>query len=82
MPPPAKNFLTPEQVTRLQQTLKESEVAHVRERILIILLQNEGRTQQEISKFLGCSPRTIAYWCMNGGPDKLETLHNKRDYEH
>ena len=82
MPPPAKNFLTPEQVTRLQQTLKESELAHVRERILIILLQNEGRTQQKISKFLGCSPRTIAYWCMNGDPDKLETLHNKRDYEH
>ena len=82
MPPPAKNFLTVEQVTRLQKTLKESELAHVRERILIILLQNEGRTQQEISKFLGCSPRTVAYWCMNGDPDKLETLHNKREYEH
>ena len=82
MPPPAKNFLTLEQVTRLQKTLKESELAHVRERILIILLQNEGRTQQEISKFLGCSPRTVAYWCMNGDPDKLETLHNKREYEH
>src|SRR4028118_421534 len=82
MPISAKNFLTVEQVTRLQKTLKESELAHVRERILIILLQNEGRTQQEISKFLGCSPRTIAYWCMNGDPDKLETLHNKREYEH
>lgn len=82
MPPPAKNFLTLEQVTRLQKTLKESELAHVRERILIILLQNEGRTQQEISKFLGCSPRTVAYWCMNGDPDKLETLHNRREYEH
>ena len=59
MPPPAKNFLTPEQVTRLQQALKESELPHVRERILIIMLQNNGRTQQEISKFLGCSPRTV-----------------------
>ena len=82
MPPPAKKFLTPEQVIRLQKTLKESELSHVRERVLIILLQNDGRTQQEISKFLGCSPRTVAYWCMNGDPDKLETLHNKRDYEH
>jgi transposase len=82
MPPPAKNFLTPSQVTQLQQALKESELPHVRERILIILLQNDGRTQQEISKFLGCSPRTVAYWCMNGEPDNLETLHNKRDYEH
>ncbi len=82
MPPPAKNFLTLEQVSQLQQALKESELPHVRERILIILLQNNGRTQQEISKFLGCSPRTVAYWCMHGDPDNLETLHNKRDYEH
>lgn len=65
MPPPAKNFLTLEQVAQLQQALKESELPHVRERILIILLQNDGRTQQEISKFLGCSPRTVAYWCMH-----------------
>jgi transposase len=82
MPPPAKNFLTSSQVSQLQQALKESELPHVRERILIILLQNDGRTQQEISKFLGCSPRTVAYWCMHGDPDNLETLHNKRDREH
>ena len=82
MPPAAKNFLTPEQVTGLQQALKKSELAHVRERILIMLLQNDGRTQQEIARFLGCSPRCVAYWCMNGDPDKLETLYNKRDYEH
>jgi DNA-directed RNA polymerase specialized sigma24 family protein len=61
MPPPAKNFLTAEQVQELQQALKESELPHVRERILIILLQNDGRTQKEIANFLGCSPRTVAY---------------------
>lgn len=82
MPPPAKNFLLPEQVTQLQQALKQSELPHVRERILIILLQNDGRTQKEISKFLGCSPRTVAYWSGHGDPDKLETLHNKRESEH
>jgi transposase len=82
MPPPAKNFLTSEQITQLQQALKESELPHVRERILIILLQNNGRTQQEISRFLGCSPRTVAYWCMHGDPDNLKSLHNKREYEH
>ena len=82
MPPPAKNFLTLEQVIGLQKTLKESDLSHVRERILIILLQNDGRTQKEISKFLGCSSRTVAYWCMHGDPDDLETLHNKREYEH
>jgi transposase len=82
MPPPAKNFLTASQVTQLQQTLKESELAHVRERILIIMLQNNGRTQKEISNFLGCSPRTVAYWCMHGDPENLESLHNKRETEH
>ncbi|ACC84956.1 IS630-like element ISNpu2 family transposase [Nostoc punctiforme] len=82
MPPPAKNFLTTEQVSKLQQALKESELPHVRERILIILLQNDGKPQQETAKFLGCSRRTVAYWCMHGDPDDLETLHNKREYEH
>jgi hypothetical protein len=55
MPPPAKNFLTPEQDTQLQQALKENELAYVRERILIILLQNDGKTHQKISRFWGCS---------------------------
>lgn len=76
---PVKNFLTSEQVSRLQEALRESELPHVRERILILLLQNDGKTQQEIAKFLGCSPRTVAYWCMHGDPDNLESLHNKRE---
>ncbi len=71
MPPPAQKFLTPEQVTQLQQALKDSELPQVRERSLIILLQNDGKTQQEISKFLGFSPRKVAYWCMHGDPDNL-----------
>ncbi len=81
MPPPVKNFLTSEQVSKLQKALKESELPHVRERILIILLQNDGKTQQEIAKFLGCSSRTVAYWCMHGEPENLESLHNKREQE-
>jgi len=36
----------------------------------------------KLRAFLGCSPRTVAYWCMHGDPDNLETLHNKREYEH
>ena len=82
MPPSAKNFLTFEQVTKLQESLKESTRAHVRERILIILLQNDGKAQREIARFLGCSARTVAYWCMHGEPDNLESLENKRDQEH
>lgn len=78
---PVKSFLTLEQVTKLQTALRESELPHVRERILILLLQNDGKTQQEIAQFIGCSPRTVAYWCMHGDPDKLESLHNKRSQE-
>ncbi len=81
MPPPIKNFLTSQQVSKLQKALRESEQAHVRERILIILLQNDGKTQQEIAKFLGCSPRTVAQWCMHGDTDHLESLHNKPEQE-
>lgn len=82
MPPPVKNFLTSEQVSKLQQALKDSELAHVRERILILLLQNDGKPQREIAQFLGCSARTVAYWCGHGDPDRLESLYNKRDQEH
>jgi len=82
MPSSVKGFLTFEQVSTLQQALKNSEQSHVRERILILLLQNDGKPQHEIARFLGCSPRTVAYWCKHGDPDKLESLHNKREQEH
>jgi transposase len=78
---PAQNFLTSEQVIRLQEALRESKQAHVRERILILLLQNDGKTQQNIANFIGCSPRTVAYWCIHGDPDNLDSLHNKREQE-
>jgi len=81
MPAPSRNFLTSEQVSQLQKALRESELPHVRERILLLLLQNDGKTHQEIAKFIGCSPRTVAYWCQHGDPDNLESLHNKREQE-
>lgn len=82
MPASIKNFLNAQQVGELQQALKESNLPHVRERILILLLQNDGKSQHQIAAFLGCSPRTVAYWCKHGDPDKLESLHNKREQEH
>ena len=82
MPPSVKGFLTSQQVSTLQQALKESELPHVRERILILLLQNDGKLQHQIAQFLGCSSRSVAYWCKHGDPDKLESLHNKREQEH
>lgn len=78
---PAKSFLRSEQVDKLQKALRESELPHVRERILILLLQNDGKTQRGIADFLGCSPRTVAYWCMHGDPDRLESLQNQRNQE-
>lgn len=81
MPAPIQNFLTLEQVSKLQTALRQSDLPHVRERILILLLQNDGKIQQEIAKFIGCSPRTVAYWSQHGDPDNLESLHNKREQE-
>lgn len=78
MPPPSKHFLTSEQITKLQKALKDSELPHVREKILIFLLQSDGKPQRAIAQFSGCSSRTVAYWCVHGDPDKLESLHNKR----
>jgi len=74
-----KNFLKPEQVHKLQQALRESEPPPLRERILMFLLQNGGKTYEEITIFLGCSPRKVAYWCVHGDPDNLESLRNQRE---
>jgi transposase len=44
----------------------------------MLLLRNEGKTYQEIAKFLDRSYRTVAYWCAHGDPDNLETLCDRR----
>ncbi|TRU30839.1 MAG: helix-turn-helix domain-containing protein [Microcystis aeruginosa Ma_QC_B_20070730_S2] len=33
----------------------------IRERVLILLLLNDGKTQVQISKLIGCSLRTVSY---------------------
>ena len=43
---PAKNHLNSEQVKKLQQSLKQEENGEIRERILILLLLNDGKTQK------------------------------------
>jgi transposase len=75
---PIKNYLTSEQKTNLQCHQKKHEHPDVRERILIILLQNDGKTQKEIANFLGCSLRKVAYWCVHAEPDNLESFKDKR----
>lgn len=75
---PAKNHLTLEQVEKLQKTLKKEENGDIRERILMLLLLNDGKTQAQIADFLGCSINKVSYWCIHGDPDKLESLKDER----
>ena len=75
---PAKNYLKSEQKELLQKALKTEINADIRERILILLLLNDGKTQQEIAKFIGCSKNKVCYWCVHGDPDNLESLKDER----
>jgi len=75
---PAKNHLNPKQIEKLQKALKEKEKGDIRERILILLLLNDGKIQSKIADFLGCSLNKVCYWCTHGGPDNLEILIDQR----
>lgn len=58
---PAKGFLNQEQREKLQQAVRQGNCPGLREHALILLLQNYGKTYQEIQKFIGCGYRTVAY---------------------
>ena len=75
---PAKGFLAQSQKDNLQKALKDSDRYEFTQRILMLLLMNDGKTYQEISEFLGCSYRSVAYWCVHGNPDNLESLKDDR----
>ena len=75
---PAKNHLSKEQKRKLLKEMNENENAQIRERILILLLMNEGKTYQEIAKFLEISYPTVAYWAVHGDPDKMESFIDGR----
>ena len=75
---PAKNHLSQEQRERLLKILKEHENPYVREKVLILLLMNEGKTYQEISNFLEIAYPTVAYWAVHGDPDQLKSFLDGR----
>ncbi|GGA30376.1 helix-turn-helix domain-containing protein [Okeania sp. KiyG1] len=77
---PAKDFLSSMQKKRLQKALQEGNCSHFRERVLMLLLLNDGKTYSEISAFIGCSYRTVAYWCVHGDPDQLDSLRDRREH--
>ena len=76
---PAKGFLNQEQTERLQQAVRQGNCPRLREHALILLLQNDGTPYQEIQEFLGCGYRTVAYWCVDGDPDNLDSLRDRRE---
>ena len=75
---PVSNFLSKEQKKSLRKALKEDSCPHFREHILIMLLANDGKTQQQVSDFLGCSLRTVSYWFTHRDPDNLESFRDGR----
>jgi transposase len=75
---PAKNHLSQEQKEKLLRAMRENKSPLIRERYLILLLINEGKTYQEIAKFLEISYPTVAYWGVHGDPDKRESFADGR----
>jgi hypothetical protein len=57
---PAKNHLNREQIEKLQTALKKEENGNIREIILILLLLNDGETQNKIAEFVGCSVNKVS----------------------
>jgi transposase len=75
---PAKNHLSQKQKERLLRAMRENESPRIRERYLTLLLMNEGKTYQEIAKFLAISYPTVTYWGVHGNPDKMESFADGR----
>jgi transposase len=55
-------YLTPFQRKFLQQKQQENLSDSYRQRINIMLLADEGKTQTEICQILGCCPATVRHW--------------------
>lgn len=73
-----QSYLTPEEKQQRQKQFKSHEHPDIRERILIFLLRNDGRTQQKIADLIGCSLRKVAYWSNHGDPSQLDSLIDDR----
>jgi hypothetical protein len=78
---PAKNHLSQNQKQRLIKLIKESDDNYVREKVLILLLINDGKTYREISEFMEIAYTTVAYWSVHGDPDNLDSFLDKRSQE-
>lgn len=57
-----EQILTPFQRKQLQKSLQDDLPEQYRQRINIMLLADEGKSQAQICKALGCSQETARYW--------------------
>lgn len=55
-------LLTPFQRKILQKSLQDNLIESYHQRIQIMLLADEGKTQAEICRTLGCCPATVRHW--------------------
>jgi transposase len=44
----------------------------------MLLLLDDGNTQKHIAELIGCSLSKVAYWCVHGDPDNLDSLSDER----
>jgi transposase len=61
---PIGQLLTSFQRKLLQKSLQEELSDHYRQRLLIMILADEGKTQSEICKTLNCCPTTARHWIL------------------
>jgi transposase len=59
---PTGKFLTPFQQKMLQKSLQQDLPESYRQRIEIMLLADQGKSQSEICQTLGCCPATARHW--------------------
>ena len=59
---PNSLYLSEFQRKILQKNLEETQIESYRQRILIMLLADEGKSQKEIAQSLNCSAATVRHW--------------------
>jgi transposase len=57
-------YLTKFQRQLLEQQLEIETISEYRKRIEIVLLADDGRTQTQICREVGCSPLTVRHWML------------------
>jgi transposase len=70
-----RTALPAHELSRLQQTFRDTDDRRLRDRAQIILLAQRGRPHQVIAEDLGITPRTVQRWLnayLERGPDGLQ----------